>query len=81
MRQNDASQSNGHRNGVESNGFTLGKRPIITNGTTEREPQSKAKPKRNKCDLGTNFVAPDGGWGWMVLIAAGCSNVSNKKKR
>lgn len=35
------------------------------------------KPKRkNKCDLGANFVAPDGGWGWLVLIGAGCSNVS-----
>lgn len=30
----------------------------------------------NKCDLGTNFIAPDGGWAWLVLIAAGFSNVS-----
>lgn len=37
----------------------------------------KTKIKReNKCDLGPNFVAPDGGWGWLIVIAAGTSNVS-----
>ena len=30
----------------------------------------------NKCSLGNDFIAPDGGWGWFVVIAAGCSNVS-----
>lgn len=35
------------------------------------------KKKINKCDLGIDFVPPDGGWGWLVVIAAGCSNVRN----
>ncbi|XP_012160976.1 uncharacterized protein LOC101460513 isoform X2 [Ceratitis capitata] len=38
-----------------------------------------AKPKkvrRDKSDLGENFKAPDGGWAWLVCIAAGCSNLS-----
>lgn len=25
----------------------------------------KEQPK-GKCDLGPNFIAPDGGWGWVV---------------
>ncbi|XP_075154474.1 monocarboxylate transporter 6-like [Haematobia irritans] len=37
-----------------------------------KNPTSKQKSKRrNKSDLGDNFVAPDGGWGWLVAIATG----------
>ncbi|XP_037938720.1 uncharacterized protein LOC119671917 [Teleopsis dalmanni] len=33
------------------------------------------KPKRrDKSDLGPDFVAPDGGWGWVICFAAGFSN-------
>ncbi|XP_022209195.2 uncharacterized protein LOC111065373 [Drosophila obscura] len=33
------------------------------------------KPKRrDKSDLGADFVAPDGGWGWVVCLAAGLNN-------
>ncbi|KAH8291644.1 hypothetical protein KR018_008899 [Drosophila ironensis] len=33
------------------------------------------KPKRrDKSDLGPDFVAPDGGWGWVVCMAAGLNN-------
>lgn len=46
----------------------------MKNGTSKVKPSPK--PRRNKCDLGPDFVAPDGGWGWAVLAAAGCSNVS-----
>ncbi|EDX18382.1 GD15585 [Drosophila simulans] len=30
-----------------------------------------AKKKRDKSDLGEDFVAPDGGWGWLVSVASG----------
>lgn len=44
------------------------------NGNTKRKVK---KPKRrDKSDLGENFIAPDGGWAWLVCIAAGASNVS-----
>lgn len=33
------------------------------------------KDAARKKPLGTDFVPPDGGWGWMVVLAAGCSNV------
>lgn len=36
------------------------------------------KPPINRSKLGPDYVAPDGGWGWFVAIAAGCSNVSTK---
>ncbi|XP_055846354.1 uncharacterized protein LOC129912229 [Episyrphus balteatus] len=34
------------------------------------------KKRRDKSDLGDNFVAPDGGWAWAVCLAAGVSNLS-----
>lgn len=43
------------------------------------EPDHHVKPKRkkrDKSDLGDNFVAPDGGWGWLVAIAGGINIVS-----
>lgn len=39
-------------------------------GKTETATNSKRKV------IDKNFVAPDGGWGWFVVVAAGCSNVS-----
>lgn len=36
----------------------------------------KKSKRRDKSDLGPDFVAPDGGWGWVVCIAAGFSNLT-----
>lgn len=48
----------------------------------EAKSTNKQKPprRRDKSDLGPDFVAPDGGWGWVVCIAAGFSNVSKEFK-
>ncbi|XP_017050766.1 uncharacterized protein LOC108094609 [Drosophila ficusphila] len=32
--------------------------------------------RQDKSDLGEDFVAPDGGWAWLVCVAAGVSNLS-----
>ncbi|XP_034475418.1 uncharacterized protein LOC117782457 [Drosophila innubila] len=32
--------------------------------------------RKDKSDLGVDFVAPDGGWAWLVCVAAGVSNLS-----
>jgi len=57
-----------------------GKNVLFLNNGKEAEPEvvelnEKKKKNRNKSYLGPDFVAPDGGWGWFVALAAGCSNV------
>ncbi|XP_060663494.1 uncharacterized protein LOC132796362 [Drosophila nasuta] len=37
----------------------------------QRPQQPIKKKRRDKSDLGDDFVAPDGGWGWLVAIASG----------
>ncbi|XP_034487120.1 uncharacterized protein LOC117791465 [Drosophila innubila] len=41
----------------------------ITTKTTHSH--STKKKRRDKSDLGDDFVAPDGGWGWVVAVASG----------
>lgn len=44
--------------------------------TTEPIKGRPKKPRRrDKSDLGDDFIAPDGGWAWLVCVAAGISNV------
>ncbi|XP_053677936.1 uncharacterized protein LOC128728337 [Anopheles nili] len=46
-----------------------------TNGKVEHAAKKQSKQPKNRSQLGSNFVAPDGGWGWMVVVAAGFSNL------
>ncbi|KAH8387273.1 hypothetical protein KR093_006024 [Drosophila rubida] len=49
----------------------------LTADTTQSQSQPQPpshpikKKRRDKSDLGDDFVAPDGGWGWLVAIASG----------
>ncbi|XP_035775395.1 uncharacterized protein LOC118457713 [Anopheles albimanus] len=40
--------------------------------SSKRAPRKRPK---NRSQLGSDFVAPDGGWGWVVVFAAGFSNL------
>ncbi|KAH8235795.1 hypothetical protein KR032_007812 [Drosophila birchii] len=44
--------------------------------TTRPLPRTRYYNKHDKSDLGEDFVAPDGGWAWVVCVAAGVSNLS-----
>lgn len=36
------------------------------------------KPRRQRLKVGdSDFVPPDGGWGWLIVCACGVSNVSS----
>lgn len=49
----------------------------MSTAVVKSDADSKIKEKKPvKPKLGTGFIPPDGGWGWMVVLAAGCSNVS-----
>ncbi|GAB0100904.1 uncharacterized protein DMENIID0001_170020 [Sergentomyia squamirostris] len=37
--------------------------------------EKKKKKSKNRSNLGPNYIPPDGGWGWVVAIAAGFSNL------
>ncbi|XP_017872466.1 PREDICTED: uncharacterized protein LOC108620104 [Drosophila arizonae] len=42
-----------------------------TTTATTHPSKKKKKKRRDKGDLGDDFVAPDGGWGWLVAISSG----------
>ncbi|XP_022209140.2 uncharacterized protein LOC111065335 [Drosophila obscura] len=44
--------------------------------TTRPLPRARYYNRNDKSDLGDDFVAPDGGWAWLVCVAAGVSNLS-----
>ncbi|EDV30077.1 uncharacterized protein Dana_GF15995, isoform D [Drosophila ananassae] len=44
-------------------------KPVEPTAPPAEEP--KKKKRRDKSDLGEDFVAPDGGWGWLVAVASG----------
>ncbi|XP_016937277.1 uncharacterized protein out [Drosophila suzukii] len=55
---------------MDKSSLTEKNRTHVYNDTTKPK-----KPKRrDKSDLGPDFVAPDGGWGWVVCLAAGLNN-------
>lgn len=37
---------------------------------------AKSKVIKSKVKKEGEFIPPDGGWGWMIVVAAGFSNVS-----
>lgn len=47
---------------------------VIENGGKNGKKKKKEKAPKIK----DNFVPPDGGWGWIIVVAAGFSNVSSK---
>uniref|UniRef100_A0A1I8P4X9 Major facilitator superfamily (MFS) profile domain-containing protein n=1 Tax=Stomoxys calcitrans TaxID=35570 RepID=A0A1I8P4X9_STOCA len=63
---------------MESSGkFTSNAYTSVYQTTTEPlKTKTKKPPRRDKSDLGEDFIAPDDGWAWLVCIAAGISNLS-----
>lgn len=50
---------------------------IKKTGSLVRKNRNETRNKaENANDLSENFDPPDGGWGWIIVVAAGFSNVS-----
>lgn len=47
-----------------------------TNANTSDMEGKTRQRRKNKSDFGPNFVAPDGGYAWVVCVAVGLSNVN-----
>ena len=45
-------------------------------GGTVKAAKNPKKEPLNRSKLGPEYIAPDGGHGWLVALAAGVSNVS-----
>lgn len=56
--------------------LATGKPPVIISAEVKKSTKVKKEPI-NRSKLGPDYIAPDGGHGWFVALAAGCSNVSN----
>ncbi|XP_073834413.1 uncharacterized protein isoform X1 [Musca autumnalis] len=72
LRQYQPSEQTSLRMVEEKSSLTDPNNAVVYKATTKPK---KAK-RRDKSDLGPDFVAPDGGWGWVVCLAAGFSNFS-----
>lgn len=49
---------------------------LATKPATATTRRNTKKEAINRSKLGPDYIAPDGGHGWFVALAAGCSNVS-----
>lgn len=61
---------------IESNGKEI---KIDIQKTISSKVKSTKPKHRDKSDLGENFIAPDGGWGWAVAVGSGLGTVSKLK--
>lgn len=50
---------------------------LATKPATATTRRNTKKEPINRSKLGPDYIAPDGGHGWFVALAAGCSNVSD----
>lgn len=56
--------------------WKLFRRVTVTMEVKIAEPPKDVKPERRRLRVGDpDFVPPDGGWGWMIVLACGFSNV------
>uniref|UniRef100_W8AME6 Monocarboxylate transporter 2 n=1 Tax=Ceratitis capitata TaxID=7213 RepID=W8AME6_CERCA len=58
-------------NGEKSTPAKTYNTPQIVDADASKQHKKPKKKRRDKSDLGDDFVAPDGGWGWLVTVASG----------
>ncbi|CAO1385665.1 unnamed protein product [Diamesa serratosioi] len=65
-----------YMNNGQAGGYNNGYQPKPFVPSQDGKDEKVKKKRKNHSQLGPDFIAPDGGYGWIICLGAGCSNLA-----